>query len=165
MRGTFYGKYCGTVVENVDPLRRGRAQVLVPSVLGDGRMSWAEPCVPYAGAGVGFFAVPPVGAQVWVEFEGGDPDCPILAGALWREDQAPLQGDPAVKVWKTEAITITLSDRQNGGGLTIDVGAPAVDVPLRIALTSAGIELSVGHSRVTLTTSSVSINDGALEVT
>jgi hypothetical protein len=163
--GTFYGKYCGTVVDTDDPLRRGRVHVLVPSVLGDGRMSWAEPCVPYAGAAVGFFAVPPVGAQVWVEFEGGDPDCPILAGALWRDDEAPLDGDPAVKVWKTEAITITLSDLRNSGGLTIDVGAPAVDVPMRIALTSAGIELSIGHSRVTLTASSVSINDGALEVT
>jgi hypothetical protein len=163
--GSFYGKYRGTVVANADPLHRGRVQVLVPSVLGDGRMSWAEPCLPYAGAGVGFFAVPPVDAQVWVEFEGGNPDCPILAGAMWRDDEAPLDGDPAVKVWKTEAITVALSDRRNGGGLTIDVGAPAVDVPMRIALSSAGIELSIGGSRVKLTASSVSINDGALEVT
>jgi Type VI secretion system/phage-baseplate injector OB domain len=161
----FYGKYCGTVENNVDPRRRGRVQVSVPSVLGDGRMSWAEACVPYAGPGVGFFAVPPVGALVWVEFEGGDPDCPILAGAAWRDEQAPAQGDPAVKVWKTDAITITLSDLQDGGGLTIDVGAPAVDVPMRLALTSAGIELSIGRSRVTLSPTTVSINDGALEVT
>jgi len=163
--GPFYGKYRGTVVDNADPLHRGRVQVLVPSVLGEGRMSWAEPCLPYAGPGVGFFAVPPVHAQIWVEFEGGDADCPILAGALWRDRETPLAGDPAVKVWKTEAITVTLSDRRDGGGLTIEVGPPAVNAPMRLSLTSAGIELSLGGSRVTLTTSSVSINDGALEVT
>lgn len=161
---TFYGKYCGKVENNTDPNKRGRVQVSVPSVLGDGRMSWAEPCVPYAGPGVGFFAVPPVGAQVWVEFEGGDPDCPILAGALWRDHEAPSPGDPGVKVWKTDAITITMSDLSDGG-LTIDVGPPAVHTPMKLALTSAGIELTVGHSRVKLTAATVSINDGALEVT
>ena len=46
---TFYGKYRGTVVNNVDPMQRGRVQVSVPAVLGGGRSSWAEACVPYAG--------------------------------------------------------------------------------------------------------------------
>lgn len=67
----FLGKHRGKVENNVDPLQLGRVQVSVPAVLGDGRLSWAMPCVPYAGSGVGLFAVAPVGANVWVEFEQG----------------------------------------------------------------------------------------------
>ena len=161
----FHGKYRGIVTDNVDPEKRGRVRVSVPAVLGDGQLSWAEPCVPYGGPGVGMFAVPPVKAHVWVEFEGGDADYPILAGALWCPDEAPAPGRAEVKVWKTEAVTITLSDLQDEGGLTIEVGSPAVSTPMKLALTSAGIELSMGGSSVKLTAASVSINDGALEVT
>ena len=70
-------------------MQRGRVQVAVPAVLGSGRLSWAEACVPYAGDQVGLFAVPPVGANVWVEFEAGDPDHPILAGCFWGAGSGP----------------------------------------------------------------------------
>ncbi|MCB1831203.1 MAG: baseplate assembly protein, partial [Gammaproteobacteria bacterium] len=66
----FFGKYRGSVENNVDPQMMGRIQVSVPAVLGDGTLSWAMPCVPYAGPGVGLFTLPPNGANVWVEFEG-----------------------------------------------------------------------------------------------
>ncbi|MEQ4208814.1 phage baseplate assembly protein V [Actinopolymorpha sp. B9G3] len=161
---TFFGKYRGKVENNIDPMLRGRVQVSVPAVLGDGRMSWAEPCVPYAGSGVGFFAVPPVGAAVWVEFEAGDPDYPILAGAMWNAGEAPSPGLPDVKVWKTGAVTITLSDLPGAGGVTIEVGSPAVPVPMKLAMTASGMELSMGAASVKLTAASVSVNDGALEV-
>jgi hypothetical protein len=161
---SFFGKYRGTVVMNVDPLQRGRVQVSCPAVLGDGRLSWAEPCVPYAGDQVGLFAVAPVGANVWVEFEGGNPDHPILAGCFWADGQAPGTGLPTTKVWKTDGITLTLEDLPGGGGLTIEVGSPATSLPLRISCTSSGIELSVGASKLLLSPSSVSVNDGALEV-
>jgi hypothetical protein len=162
--GTYYGKYRGAVTNVDDPQKRGRVQVSVPAVFGEGQQNWAEPCVPYAGDGVGLFAVPPVGAAVWVEFEAGDSAYPILVGAWWCRDKAPPPGVPAVKVWKTDAITITLSDLPDEGGFTVEVGAPAVSVPMKLALTSAGIELSIGGSSVQLTSASVSINDGALEV-
>ena len=144
---------------------RGRVQVAVPAVLGDGRLSWAEACVPYAGDQVGLFAVPPVGANVWVEFEGGDPDHPILAGCFWAQGQVPGTGLPTTKVLKTDGVTITLEDLPGGGGLTIEVGSPAVSVPMTVACTADGIELSIGASKVLLSAASVSINDGALEVT
>ena len=161
---SFYGKYRGTVANNVDPMQRGRVQVEVPAVLGDGRLSWAEPCVPYAGDQVGLFAVPPVGANVWVEFEGGDTDHPILAGCFWGQGQAPGTGLPTTKVLKTDSITLTLEDLSGAGGLTIEVGSPAAPVAMKLACTSTGIELSIGASKLLLSSSSVSINDGALEV-
>ncbi|MEW2051331.1 phage baseplate assembly protein V [Streptomyces sp. NPDC005476] len=161
----FYGKYRGKVTCNTDPLMRGRVQVSVPAVLGKGRLSWAEPCVPYAGPGVGFFAVPPEGANVWVEFEAGDPDYPILGGCFWATGEAPADpAVPQVKVWKTDAVSITCSDLPGQGGLTIAVGPPVSALPMKITSTAEGIELSLGASSIKLSATTVSVNKGALEV-
>ena len=161
----FYGKYRGTVKNNVDPLQQGRVQISVPSILGDGSLSWAMPCAPFAGSGVGLFMVPPVGANIWVEFEQGDTNRPIWSGCFWDKGDAPAS--PAIaemKVLKTDAITIQLSDVPGGGGLTIEVKPPAVTTPLKLVMDSSGIELSNGSSSVKLSPASVSLNNGALEV-
>jgi hypothetical protein len=161
----FYGKYRGKVSNNIDPLQIGRLQVTVPEVLGDGRLSWALPCMPFAGPGVGFFALPPVQANVWVEFEGGDPDFPIWSGCFWDPGQAPAKpAIPQMVVLKTLGITLQLSDVPGGGGLTIEVNPPAVAIPLKMAFTSAGIEIVNGKNSIKLTAVSVNVNDGALEV-
>ena len=131
-----YGKYRGKVAGNIDPLQLGRIQVACPAVLGDGRLAWALPCTPYAGPGVGFFAVPPEGADVWVEFEGGDPDYPIWAGCFWSAGQVPAQ--PALastKMLKTDGLTLKVDDLPGAGGVTLEVSSPAVAVPMTISLT------------------------------
>jgi hypothetical protein len=79
----YYGKYRGLVIENLDPEQIGRVLLQVPDVLGEIPSSWAMPCVPVAGIQSGIFAVPPIGSQVWVEFEQGDPDYPIWTGGFW----------------------------------------------------------------------------------
>ncbi|MGV8965782.1 MAG: phage baseplate assembly protein V [Cellulomonas sp.] len=161
----YFGKYRGKVENNLDPMMLGRVQVSVPSVLGESTIAWAMPCVPYAGDGVGIFALPPTGTQVWVEFEAGDLDKAILAGCFWGTGEVPAS--PAieqVKVWKTDSISVELSDVPGAGGLTITVDSPAVPVPITFSCTASGIELSIGASKVLLSATSVSINDGALEV-
>lgn len=161
----FFGKYRGKVENNVDPQQQGRVQVSVPAVLGDGRLSWAMPCAPYAGDGVGFFAIPPVGANVWVEFEGGNPDYPIWAGGFWGVGEAPVL--PALaftKIWKTDGITLKLDDTPGAGGVTLEVGPPIVPTPMKLAFSASGIELSNAAASVKLTPASVSLNDGAIEV-
>src|SRR5687767_7469521 len=98
----------------------GRIQVSVPSVLGDGSMSWALPCVAFAGNGVGVFMIPPVGANVWVEFEAGDPDYPIWSGCFWGSGEVPAS--PAIeqmKVFKTTGVTITINEAPGAGGMTL----------------------------------------------
>lgn len=161
----FYGKYRGKVSNNLDPLQLGRIQVTVPEVLGDGRLSWALPCMPFAGPGVGFFALPPVNANVWVEFEGGDPDHPIWSGCFWDVGQVPAKpAIPHMMVLKTQGVTLQLSDVPGGGGLTIEVNPPAVAIPLKMTFTSAGIEIRNGKNSIKLTAVSVNVNDGALEV-
>ena len=162
---SFFGKYRGKVENNIDPMMQGRVQVSAPAVLGDGTLSWAMPCAPYAGSGVGLWAIPPVGANVWVEFEGGDPDYPIWSGCFWGVGEAPAQpAVPQVKVFKTDSITVTLSDLPGAGGFTIEANPPAVATPLTVKLSSSGIELTNGAASVKLTPASVSVNDGALEV-
>ena len=135
-RSRFYGKYRGVVTSNTDPLRRGRIQAEVPAVLADVPTGWALPCVPYAGAGSGAFTVPPVGAGVWIEFEGGDPDYPVWSGCWWGDGQAPadtngVSGLPGLKILRSEqglmlaldddGQTVTLSDASGANLLTISV--------------------------------------------
>ena len=157
----FFGKYRGKVENNVDPLQQGRLQVSVPAVFGDGRNSWAMPCVAFAGPGVGFFTLPPNKANVWVEFEGGDPDYPIWAGCFWGTGEVPAV--PAVaemKVLKTQAGTLTISDLPGAGGITIET-----TLGMKIAMTVAGIEITNGQGgTIALSGPQVSVNNGVLEV-
>jgi Type VI secretion system/phage-baseplate injector OB domain len=79
-----YGKFRGIVVDNVDPEGIGRVMVKVPAVLGVHSL-WALPCVPYSPAPPTPFEVPQPGSQVWVEFEGGNPELPIWTGCFWTK--------------------------------------------------------------------------------
>jgi hypothetical protein len=161
----FFGKYRGKVENNLDPMQVGRLQVSVPAVLGEGRLSWAMPCVPFAGSGVGFFAIPPTGANVWVEFEAGNPDYPIWSGCFWGVGEVPaLPAVAQMKVIKTDTITLTLSDLPGIGGVKLEVNPPAVATPLKLVFDVSGIEISNGAASVKLTPASVSVNNGALEV-
>lgn len=158
----YYGRYRGTVTANDDPEHRGRVQVDCPAVLVDGTV-WALPSSPYAGSGVGLFTVPPVGAHVWVEFEGGDVDSPIVAGCFWGDGEGPSStGDASSKVLKTDVLTLTIDDTPGSGAVILQVDGPTG--PLKIVLDTSGITLSNGGMKVQLGATSVSVNDGALEV-
>ena len=79
----FFGKYRGTVINNIDPEQRGRIQVMVPDVTGFLPSTWAMPALPIGGLPMGMFSVPVIGSGVWVEFEQGDIDYPIWVGVYW----------------------------------------------------------------------------------
>src|SRR5215211_815085 len=79
----FYGKYRGVVTDNNDPLKIGRVLATVDDVYGELESGWATPSAPFGGNQMGYFAVPDVGAGVWIEFEYGDPDYPIWSGCWW----------------------------------------------------------------------------------
>jgi uncharacterized protein involved in type VI secretion and phage assembly len=159
---TYYGKYRGKVENNVDPQQQGRIMVSVPMVTGEGTLNWAMPSTPFAGDGVGLWAIPPVGANVWVEYEGGDPDLPIWSGCFWGQGQVPASPAVAqVVVLKTQACTLTLSDLPGAGGITIET-----KVGMKISMTSSGLEITNGTgATVKLEGPKVTLNNGALEVT
>lgn len=156
----FYGKYRGKVTDNKDLGNQGRIRAQVPAVYGDKETGWALPCAPYGGKGVGVFFIPPVGANVWIEFEEGNPDYPIWSGCFWGVGEAPkLPALPDFKVIKTDFANIVINDLPGAGGITIETTNG-----LKIVMDITGIELSNGAASVKLTPASVSINSGALEV-
>jgi type VI secretion system (T6SS) baseplate-like injector VgrG len=142
-RERVYGKFAGTVMNNMDPLNLGRLQAFVPEVLGEVPTGWAKPCVPYAGPTSGFFSVPPVSAGVWIEFEAGDISRPIWAGCFWGTGELPMKPPgslsvPTTKIWRSElglttvlddiAQTITLSDAAGVNSVEISVLTGTVTV-------------------------------------
>ena len=157
----YFGKYRGTVANNIDPMQQGRIQVSVPSVLGGGQLSWAMPCVPYAGSGVGLFLIPPVDANICVEFEAGDPDYPIWSGCFWGIGEVPaLPAIAEMKVLKTDSCTITLNDLPGIGGVTIETMTG-----MKIIMTATGLEIDNGQGgSIKMTGPQVSVNNGGLEV-
>jgi hypothetical protein len=158
----FYGKYRGLVAINVDPKNMGRLKAVVPEVLGEIPSSWALPCVPYAGTGAGFFAIPPIGAGVWIEFEAGDVSRPIWTGAWWATGEVPMdeKGIPAqaptTKIFRTEfgllmayddlAQTITISDALGLNLMTVKVleGTIQIKSAVRVVLEAPLIQHGQG---------------------
>jgi uncharacterized protein involved in type VI secretion and phage assembly len=159
LRSRFYGLYRGIVADNDDPSRLGRIKAQVPSVLGDVQTGWCMPCVPYAGDQVGIAFLPEVGSGVWIAFEGGDVSYPVWVGCFWRNDELPPDVEPDVKVIVTTApLELKLDDSDGSVTLTDSNGNT-------VQLDSDGITLSKSGQQVVVSDSSVSVNDGALEVT
>jgi hypothetical protein len=162
---SFYGKYRGRVVSNVDPLLLGRVQLTCPAVLGEGTLSWAMPCAAFSGIAEGLFAVPSPGANVWVEFEGGNSDIPIYSGGFWDAGESPaIPPGPTTTVLARLGVSITINSLPGAGGLTILVGPPVVETPMTLMFNAAGITLTNGASSISLTPAAVTINEGALEI-
>lgn len=94
MSAKFYGKYRGVVINNIDPLQRGRIIAQVPDVSGLVSNTWALPCVmPNTSRKLGS-GLPAVGAAVWMEFEQGDPSHPIWSGCFFGN---PAETPPSLR--------------------------------------------------------------------
>jgi uncharacterized protein involved in type VI secretion and phage assembly len=154
------GKYRGKVVNNVDPLMQGRIIALVPTI-SETPLTWATPCVPYAGRGVGFFAVPPIGANVWIEFEGGEVGKPIWTGCFWGKGEAPAKpAVPTTKVLKTELITLSFNDLK--AELKLEVKTPTG--LQTVEMDPGGIKLSSNEVTVTISQKAIELKNAAASV-
>ena len=103
-------------------------------------------------------ALPDVGAGVWIEFEGGDPSYPIWVGCYWRRGELPSDAAPKVRGIVTSAPHKLLLDDDASEVTVADSNDGSV------TLGSDGVTTGRGGQKVTVSDSSVSINDGALEV-
>jgi len=161
----FYGKYRGIVTDNQDPFKIGRVKAHVLDVLGDNASGWALPCMPFAGDNTGFYAIPDVGARVWIEFEQGDPDYPIWSGCWWgSEEELPSEASDAPYdrvVIKTSQQQVLILDDSEGGKITLQTSSGQT-----IVMSSESIKIDNGQgATIELSGPSVSVNDDALEVT
>lgn len=160
----YYGKYRGKVIKNIDPDGLGRIIADVPYIPG-AKTNFATPCTPYAGKGVGFLALPPIGANVWIEFEGGDPTFPIWSGCFWAPEEIPaeiLGPDkkimPEKKIFKTDYITMILNDqKEQKGGFSLTCKTPAVKVQLTMTFDAEGITITCPQQVIKMTTESITL--------
>lgn len=168
----YYGKYRGTVINNIDPEQRGRIMAMVPDVLGLTPSSWAMPCVPMAGKQQGVFMVPQIGAGVWIEFEQGDPDYPIWVGGFWgvaAEVPAlalappPIPPGQNIVMQTTAQNTLVISDSAPtpiSGGIVLKSTGGAT-----IVVNDSGIYIQNGKgASLVMAGPTVTINNGALVV-
>jgi uncharacterized protein involved in type VI secretion and phage assembly len=142
----YFGKYRGTVVNNIDPMQMGRLILHVPAVYGVTPSSWALPCVPFTGVQSGFYVVPAIGANVWVEFEQGNRDAPVWVGGFWSSGQAPVSavtsppGSQTLVIQTTGQNELTLSDAAGpAGGVLLRTASGAM-----ISVNDNGINISNG---------------------
>lgn len=168
MANSFYGKYRGMVLNNIDPLMIGRLMVQVPDVLGLGTTSWAMPCVPLAGTQMGMYVIPLIGSGVWIEFEGGDPDYPIWTGCFWGSSAevpplafAGLPVSPNIVVQTSGQNSIVVSDLPGPtGGIILKSTTGA-----SIIVNDTGIYIQNGKgASIIMAGPSVTINNGALTI-
>ena len=163
----YFGKYRGKVVQNVDPENRGRIQVMAPGVMGE-NPNWAMPCLPVAGIQMGTYVVPSIGANVWVEFEEGNPGKPIWSGCFWGfAAEVPALGlagnpaSPSIVLQTTGQNTVVISDVPGPAGGIILKSVQGAS----IMVNDTGITISNGKGAIiTLIGPTVDINAGALTV-
>jgi uncharacterized protein involved in type VI secretion and phage assembly len=163
----FYGKYRGTVTNNVDPMQIGRIQATVPAI-GPIPTSWALPCVPVAARMSGTWFLPQIGAAVWMEFEGGDPDYPIWTGCFWGVGaEVPNDAKLANPVTPSIVLQSSLMNRI----VISDVPGPLGGIALKtttgasLIVNDTGIYIDNGKGgKITLIGPNVNINNGALTV-
>ena len=165
----YFGKYRGTVINNIDPMQKGRIQVMVPDVSNVAISSWAMPCVPIAGKQMGNYVVPQIGAGVWVEFEHGDPDYPIWVGGYWGTVAevpslalAGIPGNPNIVVQSSAQNTFVISDVPGPtGGIMLKSTTGA-----SITVNDTGIYIQNGKgASIVMTGPTVTVYNGALVVT
>ena len=164
----YFGKYRGTVINNVDPMQMGRIMAQVPDVSNVIPSTWAMPCVPFAGIQSGHFVVPAIGSGVWIEFEHGDADYPIWTGGYWGSAAevpalalAGVPGLQSIVIQTTTQNTLMISDTPGPtGGILLKTATGAM-----IAINETGITISNGQGATILMNGHiVNVNAGALQV-
>ena len=157
-RSRFYGKYRGKVTDNDDPDRLARIMAQVPSVMGDTELGWALPAFAFAGDGHGLVTLPEVGSMVWIEFEAGNLNHPIWSGCFFLSGQRPAPDTTGARVIVTKSgHELVLDDDdaklrlKHSGGATIE-------------MTASDITISIGPSKIVMTNTAITINEGVLKI-
>ncbi|PSL49723.1 Rhs element Vgr protein [Chitinophaga niastensis] len=108
------------VTDNYDP--KGLGRIRVRFNWQKGSTPWIRLHQPHGGGDKGFYFVPEIGEEVWVDFEGGNAEAPYATGAAYNGNAKTNYGDAMnnVKVIKTRSgHTIRLDDTGGQENITI----------------------------------------------
>lgn len=172
------------VTDNKDPEGQGRVKIQIPwspDEEGGVYEAWARLATLMAGSGRGTWFQPDIGDEVLVTFMEGDPDRPVVIGALWNGQDAPpetMDNDNTIKsIVSRQGIRITLDDSSRSASLTLETpagqrieikdGSPAIEISdssgNSIRLEPSGISITAS-ANVTVSGSAVEVNAGLLTV-
>jgi uncharacterized protein involved in type VI secretion and phage assembly len=157
VEGRYFGKYRGQVTDNNDPDNLGRVKASVPRLLGDEETGWALPAFVYGGTSEqGLFAVPDIGAGVWIEFEGGDLSYPIWSGTWFTSGAIPESAQAGKKVFKTKSGHKMVFDDDGGSIEITDSNGNSVSMDSNTVKITAG-----GALKVVIDAPQIELVDGA----
>jgi hypothetical protein len=155
VRNRFFGKYQGTVINNADPYQQGRLILNVPDVHGLLPSNWAMPCVALTDIAMGTFMRPRIGANVWVEFEQGDPQKPIWVGCFWGKFETPPMAKAANAVPPTNAV-MTMETLLSGVSVC-DIPIASAPVPGTVILRAGGVTATISLTPASVTTTAPTV--------
>jgi hypothetical protein len=172
MFGRYYSSYRGIVIDNDDPDMKGGIVVSVPEITGNDALGdLAYPKSSAAGPDEGFFHVPPVGAGIWIEFEGGNIDEPLYAGGWWAKEEGggtletPAEAQlspPTTKVWKTTAgHLISFNDKAGEYQVTVQWHDPDNNLDSFVVINEDGSIHLANHQGTFLLLNAKSGEEGA----
>ncbi len=162
----YYGKYPGVVLDNEPPdgSHRGELLVEVHGILEETPDSQsqrpiqvtAKPCYP-----PGFFFIPEVGDNLWVEFGAGDINNPIWTGVWYPKDKTPFNTDAkapdrfqkVIRTFSGHVIQLDDSDSEekiiilHKSGSTVEI-----DQDGKITITDKGDDMSIVSKKISLGT-------------
>ena len=84
-------KQVAEVVDNKDSDNIGRIQVRFPWMESSEKTPWIRVVTAHAFKDRGMYFIPEIGDSVLVDFENGDPDCPIVTGSLYHGKAKPAK--------------------------------------------------------------------------
>lgn len=144
-----------TVTDNHDPEGLGRIRVRFNWQ--QGHSPWIRLHQPHGGNNKGFHFIPEINEEVWVDFEGGNPEAPYVTGCAYNGKATTGFGDPQnnIKAIKTRSgHLIRLDDTDGNENIIItDQGGNTIMMDTR----SQHISLSAPE-KINITARNISIN-------
>ena len=150
------------VTDNNDPKGLGRVRVqFIWQEKHQTKTPWIRVVQPHAGGGKGFYFIPEIGEEVWVDFEDQNAERPFVVGSNYNgkeyspfhntnNDIKAIQTRSGHKLVFTEDESILLSDK-NGNTLRFDTQGKNIEIsaPESISLCAGkNLNLSAGNNLV-----------------
>ena len=147
------------VTDNNDPKGLGRVRVqFIWQEKYQAQTPWIRVVQPHAGGGKGFYFIPEIGEEVWVDFEDQNAERPFVVGSNYNgkeyspfhntnNDIKAIQTRSGHKLVFTEDESILLSDK-NGNTLRFDTQGKNIEIsaPETISIRCKNFELNASQN-------------------